>query len=118
MSVPPARRPRSVISGELRPSQLITTFGPGAVVDQRTASTITASLDHWDVGDDQRIDEPRLRAMLHVQALFRPRVKSDRGLGGVPAFVFPRYLVCPRCDLLASHDHFLCDGHRFRCRNT
>lgn len=115
--MPPASRPRSVVSGELRPSQLITTFGPGAVVDQRTASTITASLDHWDVGDDQRIDEPRLRAMLHVRALYRPRVKSDRGLRGVPAFVFPRYLVCPRCDLLASYEHFFFDGRRFRCRN-
>lgn len=115
--MPRASKPRSVVSGELRPSQVITTFGPGAVVDQRTASTITASLDHWDVGDDQRIDEPRLRAMLRVRALFRPRVKSDRGLRGIPAFVFPRYLVCPRCDLLASHEHFLFDGRRFRCRN-
>jgi hypothetical protein len=106
-----------VISGELRPSQVITTFGPGAVVDQRTASTITASLDHWDVRDDQRIDEPRLRAMLHVRSLFRPRVKSDRGLRGIPAFVFPRYLVCPRCDLLARFEHFFFDGRRFRCRN-
>jgi hypothetical protein len=115
--VPPPSKPRSVVSGELRPSQLITTFGPGAVVDQRTASTITASLDHWDVGDDQRIDEPRLRAMLRVRGLYRPRVKSDRGLRGVPAFVFPRYLVCPRCDLLAGHQHFFFDGRRFRCRN-
>lgn len=87
--MPPANNPRRVVSGELRPSQVITTFGPGAVVDQRTASTITASLDHWDVGDDQRIDEPRLRAMLRVHSLFRPRVKSDQGLRGIPAFVFP-----------------------------
>ena len=106
-----------MVSGELRPSQIITTYGPGAVVDQRTASTITASLDHWDVGDDQRIDEPRLRAMLRVRGLFRPRVKSDRGLRGIPAFVFPRYLVCPRCNLLASYDQFYFDGRRFRCRN-
>jgi hypothetical protein len=115
--VPLANKPRSLVAGELRPSQLITTFGPGAVVDQRTASTITASLDHWDVGDDQRIDEPRLRAMLRVQNLFRPPVKSDRGVRGVPAFVFPRYLVCPRCDRLASYDRFFFDGRRFRCHN-
>lgn len=115
--MPPTNRPRTPISGELRPSQLITTFGPGAVVDQRTASTITASLDHWEVGDDQRIDEPRLRAMLRVRNLYRPRSKSDSGLRGIPAFVFPRYLVCPRCELLASYEHFLFDGRRFRCRN-
>lgn len=113
----PQPRKKSVISGELRPSQIITTFGPGAVVDQRTASTITASLDHWDVGDSQRIDEPRLRAMLRVRGLYRPRVKSDKGMRGVPSFVFPRYLVCPRCDRLADYDRFLFDGRRFRCRN-
>jgi hypothetical protein len=110
-------KPKSVISGELRPSQIITTFGPGAVVDQRTASVIIAGLDHWEVGDDQRIDEPRLRALLRVHSLYRPRVKTDRGLRGIPAFVFPTYLVCPRCDRLAHFRHFFFDGRRFRCRN-
>lgn len=106
-----------MVAGELRPSQIITTFGPGAVVDQRTTSVITASLDHWDVGDDQRVDEPRLRAMLRVHSLFRPRVRTDRGLRGIPAFVFPAFLVCPRCERLAHYRHFYFDGRRFRCRN-
>src|SRR4051812_5894606 len=115
--MPPATRPRRVVAGELRPSQIITTLGPGAVVDQRTTSVITASLDHWEPGDDQRIDEPRLRAMLKVHSLFRPPSKTDRGLRGIPAFVFPAFLVCPRCERLAHYRYFYFDGRRFRCRN-
>src|SRR5688500_2435563 len=38
-------RPRAF--GELRPSQIITTFGPGSVVDLRNASVIMAGTDYW-----------------------------------------------------------------------
>lgn len=115
--MPAARRPRPIVLGELRPSQIITTFGPGAVIDQPTASLIIAGTDYWTVTDDQRIDEPRLRGLLRVRSLYRPRVRSDRPMGGIPAFVFPRYLVCPRCQRLATVENFHFDGRHFRCRN-
>ena len=115
--MPAGRRPQPVVLGELRPSQVITTFGPGAVIDQPTASLIIAGTDYWTVSDDQRIDEPRLRALLRVRGLYRPRVRSDRPSGGIPAFVFPRYLVCPRCQRLATVENFNFDGRHFRCRN-
>lgn len=110
-------RPRPIILGELRGSQIITTFGPGAVIDQPTASLILAGTDYWTVGDDLRIDEPRLTALMRVRALYRPRRRSDRGMRGIPAFVFPTYLVCPRCQRLATHEQFQFDGRFFRCRN-
>ncbi len=110
-------RPRTIILGELRPSQIITTFGPGAVIDQPTASLILAGTDYWSPGDDQRIDEPRLRAMLRVRNLYRPRIRSDKGMEDVPAFIFPRYLVCPRCQRLATYDNFRFDRGFFRCPN-
>jgi hypothetical protein len=112
-----ARRPRAITLGELRPSQIITTFGPGAVIDQPTASLMLAGTDYWSVSEDQRIDEPRLRALLRVRNLYRPRIRSDQGMRGVPAFVFPSYLVCPRCQRLATYENFQFDGRFFRCRN-
>lgn len=115
--MPAARRPRAIVLGELRPSQIITTFGPGAVIDQPTVSLIIAGTDYWTPTDDQRIDEPRLRALLRVRGLYRPRVRSERPMGGIPAFVFPRYLVCPRCQRLATVENFHFDGRYFRCRN-
>src|SRR5689334_13666614 len=104
--MPSARKRGPTILGELRPSQIVTTFGPGAVIDQPTASLILAGTDYWTVSPDQRIDEPRLTALLRVRALYRPRIGSDGGMRGVPAFVFPRFLVCPRCQRLATWENF------------
>jgi hypothetical protein len=111
------RRKRRFL-GELRASQVITTFGPGAVVDLPTLSVVVAGTDLWPVDSRHVIDEPRLRAMMRVKRFYRPPVQSDRGALGVPSFVFPRYLVCPRCSRLGPHDRpdlFRFDGRRFRC---
>src|SRR5438552_1905801 len=108
-----AARPR--VLGELRPSQVIGTFGPGAVVDLPTVSLIIAGTDFWTPEPARLIDEPRLRSMLRVNAFYRPSVKSDAGSIGLPAFPFPRFLVCSRCERLAPFTSFSFDGHSFRC---
>lgn len=110
------RKDRTIL-GELRPSQIVTTFGPGAVIDQPTASLILAGSNFWQISESQRIDEPRLAASLGVRDLFRAPVRSDDGPRGIPAFVFPRFLVCPRCQRLASFEKFHFDGRNFRCPN-
>jgi len=110
-----SRSTRPNVLGELRPSQVIGTFGPGAVVDLPTASLVIAGTDFWTPEAARLIDEPRLRSMLRVNAFYRPAVKSDSGSIGVPAFPFPRYLVCSRCDRLAPHSNFAFDGRSFRC---
>ena len=52
--------------GQLRASQLITTYGPGAMVDLPEDSVLIAGLDSWQYRDDRipHIDEPRLAAKL------------------------------------------------------
>src|SRR5260370_21371732 len=86
---------RTPIFGELRPSQIITTFGPGSVVDLQNISVVLAGTDFWTTGPAQEIDEPRLRSMLRVSRFYRPPVASDGGAAGVPSFVVPRYPPCP-----------------------
>jgi len=57
--------------------------------------------------------------MLRVSRFYRPSVRSDGGASGVPSFVFPRYLRCPRCRRLGTYDRtdlFYLDGRRFRCK--
>jgi len=53
-------------TSQLRSSQVVTTFGPGAMVDLPDASVIIAGLDHWryDNGRIPSIEEPRLVAKL------------------------------------------------------
>src|SRR5258708_15544836 len=110
---------RPPVFGDLRPSQIITTFGPGSVVDLQNISVVLAGTDFWATGQEQEIDEPRLRSMLRVNRFYRPPVVSDGGAAGVPSFVFPRYLRCPRCRRLGTYDRtdlFSLARHRFRCR--
>ena len=47
---------------QLRRSQLVTTFGPGCMIDLPDSSVIVAGLDHWryDSSRIPTIEEPRL----------------------------------------------------------
>ena len=45
---------------DVRPSQVITTFGPGAIVDLQTTSVIVAGIDNWPTEEEMVIREPRL----------------------------------------------------------
>ena len=84
--------------GEVRPSQVITSFGPGAVVDLQTMSIIVAGIDSWPHEAEDVIHEPRLQRALHVDGFF-PVKPSEGSLysrrGTVPAYIFPRFQVCP-----------------------
>ena len=44
--------------GQLRQSQVVTTFGPGSMLDLPKSSVIIAGLEYWDKGE--QILEPRL----------------------------------------------------------
>lgn len=115
MNAPRAYRSRV---GKLRPTQVISQHGPGAIVDLPKLSAVIAGLDRWSPSETRdRIGEPRLEAFLGVQGLFRPPP------AGVPSYVFPEWLVCPHrgCRLLASREDFDWIGPpvgEFRCRRS
>jgi uncharacterized protein DUF1998 len=104
--------------GELRPSQLIFTFGVGAVVDLPGVSAMVMGLDDWDAAHVTDIGEERLMVAVRealgtqVERLCSPPMALDDGSGpgspldpaaliGVPVAAFPRWMRCPYCDLLA-----------------
>lgn len=90
--------------GDVRPSQVITTFGPGAIVDLETLSVIVAGIDRWPIDEDLAIHEPRLERALRVKRFF-PAKPSEGSFynkrGTVPAYLFPRYQLCPVCRTLS-----------------
>lgn len=90
--------------GDVRPSQVITTFGPGAIVDLETLSVIVAGIDRWPTDEDLAIHEPRLERALRVKRFF-PAKPSEGSFynkrGTVPAYLFPRYQLCPVCRTLS-----------------
>lgn len=93
--------------GDVRPSQVITTFGPGAIVDLETLTVIVAGIDGWHLDEDLVIHEPRLQRALKVKRFFSAEPASGNYFtkrGTVPTFLFPRYQVCthPECATLSE----------------
>ncbi len=108
--------------GSLRRSAVVSTFGPGAVVDfvagGAPVSVVIAGLEEWDrnfgpkgLANPQRTTEPRLQRQLRVSGFRLPPVsleelgmsssggaKDKKRLIGVR---FPRWLQCPSCDSIA-----------------
>jgi len=82
--------------GKIRPSQLITTFGPGAVVDLPEDSVMIAGIDDWPPG--AVIREPRLESALDVEFFRAPAMKQYDG--DIPCVRFPKNLVCSKCGLI------------------
>ena len=101
--------------GELRPSQLIFTFGVGALVDLPNLSALIMGLDDWDTRYSQEVEEDRLLAAIQkrlggqVSKLYLPPIRQDdmerdpaAPAVGVPVVPFPRWLRCSICQTLAT----------------
>lgn len=101
--------------GDLRPSQLIYTFGVGSLVDLPNMSVLILGLEDWDTRQCFEIAEDRLLAALQkrlgpqLKRLYLPPIGFDDLIRdpaaparGVPVAPFPRWLRCPICDTLAS----------------
>jgi hypothetical protein len=88
-------------TGTIRQSQLLTTFGPGAMVDLPNHAVIVGGLEHW-TGDKERIYEERLEGYLQERLevaelkLFAPPVDSSDPMAprsGVAVFQFPGWFL-------------------------
>jgi hypothetical protein len=88
-----ARKPK----GEIRRSQLITTYGIGSIIAVEDESFMVAGIDRWDPGPPN-LHEPRLERRLRVNG-FRVPPASESGLD-VPVVRFPTWAHCPSCKRL------------------
>ena len=60
--------------GEVRPSQLLWTYGPGALIDLPSLSVVTLGIDRWEKDRCQP-----LMSFLHPHAYFWLQLKKHRG---------------------------------------
>lgn len=107
--------------GDVRRSQVITSHGPGAIIDFRAGgrggagiSVVAAGLEEWDrrapppgLGHPQAVFEPRLQKQLGVEGFRLPPVAPQespgvysRRAGRLVGVRFPRWLQCPQCHIL------------------
>ncbi len=120
--------------GSSRPSSLLYTYGPGAIMDLPNFTVMPSCLSDWDRvyarrdGDPPRIHAPRLldaaRTVLRYRVdelrsfPWQPQLSFRRDEGrdlGVPCRIFPQWLRCTRCDKLAPLTNFeYSNTHPFR----
>lgn len=108
--------------GTVRPSQVITTFGPGAIVDLPDFSVIMGGINKWDrnvmLRYSQDIDEPRLKKKLRINKIKSiPMPSESDGIGTLPAYPFPEFYVCPNCRKLGKSGDFTDDDGVLYCQN-
>ena len=107
-----SRRPGSRPHGQIRQSQLLTSFGPGSMLDLPNHSVLVGGLDTWSTGGDEII-EPRLVDKL--KQLFDPPLPSLKLLSpppdlddptapqtGITAWQFPEWFITQDVDANAS----------------
>jgi len=123
--------------GDIRPSQLMFTYGVGALIDLPKISVIVTGLDDWPVNPEYAhpVNESRLLQAVQfhlsaVEKLLTPPLVPDTGAIpdptdpatyiGVPVAAFPRWMVCPRCRILAplSSGLFQLDEDHYRVDET
>ena len=120
--------------GQIRQSQMVTTFGPGSMVDLVNRAVVIGGLEHWGYGskgfvalDDARLRRSlihRLKALdsnldLAAENYFRLapecELREASTRVGVQALEFPRWFVCHGCRRLArARDAFEDKGGRYR----
>ncbi|MGN7713492.1 DrmB family protein [Agrobacterium radiobacter] len=116
----------------LRRSAVASLFGPGAIVDFRTASApvsgMAAGLEAWDesfwpagLANSQTIRETRLEKKLGVHGFRLPPVIEERARGENPdrrrlvAVRFPQWLQCPDCEEIGPERTWSADdGEAYR----
>lgn len=92
------------ILGEARRSQLVTTYGVGAIIAIEDESFMIAGLDQWEAADqDLWIHEPRLERHCRVNHFVLPAASGDDKRDDVPVIRFPRWYSCSDCGELDQH---------------
>ncbi|KQP91927.1 DUF1998 domain-containing protein [Methylobacterium sp. Leaf117] len=114
--------------GTVRRSQLVSTYGIGAIVDLEKGSFMPMGLEDWEIATrlpSLSISEPTLETMLNVSHLrLGPVVKAVQGARTVsarttiPAVRFPEWHECPKCHRIGTEGapfELAPDGSRLLC---
>lgn len=114
--------------GTVRRSQLVSTFGIGAIVDLEKGSFMPMGLEDWERVNSLpslRIGEERLQSMLGVSHFRLGPVKEQlagttqiRARSAAPAVRFPEWHECPKCHIIGREStpfELADDGARLRC---
>lgn len=117
------------IVGEVRQSQIITTYGIGAIVDFVDDTVMIAGIDSWNWAENDSknpfmIHNEGLQSLLEKEYFISPKVETNsHGAYGkrsldIPAYRFPEKLYCVNCHRILDAKSLVMTRKRFRCHCT
>ena len=93
----------------IRPSQIIGSFGPGSIYDNQLDSMIIMGLDYWNPEkfkaerDEILLQEIKKGKFSNLETLYSLSSSKDpEDAGAIPIRSFPTWGFCPKCDKLVS----------------
>ena len=105
MSIEDPKRKNAESPGNLRPNQLITTFGPGSIAQMKNDSVIVMGIDWWDTSDKFTVvQHPSLEKICN-KSHFRMPIAMESTNKVIPCKSFPTWGVCSNtyCRRLQQH---------------
>lgn len=117
--------------GDIRKTQMITTFGVGSIVDFKDDTVIIASTDDWDYNpndieevENRKIFNENLSVITEAEYFLMPRTTQSTNSfskgKNITSYVFPEKLHCSRCgNIYDFRELDIKDRHRCpQCRNN
>lgn len=117
--------------GDIRKTQLITTFGVGSIVDFKDDTVIIASTDDWDFNpndadevESRKIFNENLSVITDAEYFLMPRTTQSTNSfskgKNITSYVFPEKLHCSRCgNIYDFRELDVKDRHRCpQCKNN
>lgn len=117
--------------GDIRKTQLITTFGVGSIVDFKDDTVIIASTDDWDYNpndmeevENRKIFNENLSVITDAEYFLMPRTTQSTNSfskgKNITSYVFPEKLHCSRCgNIYDFRELDVKDRHRCpQCKNN
>lgn len=107
--------------GEIRKSQLLTTFGIGNIVDFVSDTAIIGGADDWDSVDieDRKLVNESLRLLTGAEYFLEPPISSGNKYKSesqnVRAYLFPSKLHCPVCKKIIDSREMINKSNRHQC---
>ena len=105
----------------IRPSQIIGSFGPGSIYDNQLDSMIIMGLDHWKPDkfkverDEILLQEIKKDKFSNLDSLYSMSSSKDpEDPGTIPIRSFPTWGFCPKCDKLVSERNYS-NGNGMHC---
>lgn len=109
--------------GSIRPSQLVSTFGPGSIYDNLVDSFLIMGTDSWNERNCKKLTDETLLFYLKKSepqkysslVKFMVPISPNEDDEQVAIRTFPRWGVCPECDMLQRRNY---TGIGLKCRST